>query len=425
VSVRSAARLAACCASLCAVAAALSASGPRFERTVEADGPGRVAVRLDREVYESARADLGDLRLFDERGQLVPFVIERGELERKHLVDVRPTIRNRAWLEDRSAVAILDFAGRTPRHRLRLELSGSNFRRRVAVAGSDDQASWKLIIDDAWVFAVPTRGPSQESTRYETIDLPENDFPFLRVTVHPGPDERARVAIVDARVPAEADPPLREEALVPRWNRVEDVKDGETWLVLDLGARYQPFHTIDLGVSDERFFREALVEARREGAGEQGRSRLDWAEIGRGAVYRLEHAGRQRECLRIRVSGRERVLRVRLRNRDDRPLAIRGVAVRVPIERLVFDAPPGSSFVLRYGARNLPAPAFDLTRTVGDVSAWAASAHEGRLGVERVALPSDAAPVPWTERHPTLLWGGLIAVVAALGALTYRAIRRG
>jgi hypothetical protein len=41
---------------------------PAWERPIEVDAAGRVSVRLDREVYEAARADLGDLRVRDERG---------------------------------------------------------------------------------------------------------------------------------------------------------------------------------------------------------------------------------------------------------------------------------------------------------------------------------------------------------------------
>jgi hypothetical protein len=409
----------AACALLGAAAAPPRFAEPRFERPIEISGPGRVAVRLDERVYEAARADLGDLRVVDERGGLVPFLIDRGQAARPYSLDLRPTIRNRAWLADGSAVAVLDFGGRVAKGRLSLALSGQNFRRRVAVEGSDEQGSWKLIVDEAWVFAVPAREPA----RYETLDLPENDFPLLRVTVHPGPDERERIAIVDAGVPAAGRPPLREDVLKPRWTRAEDAKDAETWLVLELGARHQPFHAIELDVADARFFREALVEARRERSG-SGAPALDWLELGRGAIYRLEHEGRLRECLRVPVCGRERVLRVRLRNRDDRPLPIRGVSVRVPIERLVFEAAPGRRHALRYGSPDLPAPAFDLERTVGDVAAWAAAAREGGLGQEQVAHPSEGPRVPWSERHPALLWAGLVAVVAALGALTYRALRR-
>jgi hypothetical protein len=404
---------------LAAAAPSPRSAEPTCERSIERASPGRVVVRLDRGVYESARADLGDLRVVDERGVQVPFLIDRGQAESPQLGDLRPKVRNRAWRSDGASVAVLDFGGRLVKQRLRLALSGQNFRRRVAVEGSDDQVRWKTIVDEAWVFAVPAREPA----RYETLELPENDFPFLRVTVHPGPDERERIAIADARVPAEGRPPLREDVLTPRWTRAEDVKDAETWLVLELGARHQPFHAIDLDVADARFFREALVEARRERSG-AGAPALDWVELGRGAIYRLEHEGRLRECLRVPVCGRERVLRVRLRNRDDRPLPIRGVSVRVPIERLVFEAAPERSYLLRYGSRDLPSASFDLERTVGDVAAWAAAAREGGLGAERVAYPVEDLRVPWSERHPSLLWAGLIAVVAALGALTYRALRR-
>jgi hypothetical protein len=119
-----------------------------------------VAVRLDRDVYEGARADLGDLRVVDGRGREVPYVIDRG------------------------------------------------------AAGQ-----------------------------------------FAR---------ECRPAVDDGFVPGHA--PVREEPLVPRWSVVRDARAGETWLALDLGARYQPFVAVELDVADDRFFREVRVEARPESA---------------------------------------------------------------------------------------------------------------------------------------------------------------
>jgi hypothetical protein len=96
--------------------------------------------------------------------------------------------------------------------------------------------------------------------------------------------------------------------------------------------------------------------------------------------------------------------------------------VSVPVERVVFEAAAGRSYRLVYGSRE-PAPTFDLARTVGDPAAWAAGAADVALGAVRRNAPLPA-PVPWTERHPALLWGGLLAVVAALGLLTLRALRQ-
>ena len=226
-------------------------------------------------------------------------------------------------------------AGDSPSAGCELRLSGDNFRRRVAVEGSETGAAWATLVDEAWVFAVPGEEPS----RYETVDLPENDFPRLRVVVHPAPDERG-AARDRGRVGARRRPaPAAARNGSSRGGReAQDAKTRETWLTLDLGARHQPFHAIELDVGG----RALLSRGPRRGPARPADAggAVWWEEIGRGALYRLEHDGRRRECLRLEARGRERALRVRVRNLDDRPLQVRGVAVRVPVERLLFEAEP-------------------------------------------------------------------------------------
>jgi hypothetical protein len=389
---------------------------PSFERRVLAGDLGRVSLRLDREVYESARPDLGDLRMVDDRGRLVPFLIDRGS--GAPAPELQPAIRNQGWLAEGSASALLDFGGRRAKQRLYVRSSGGNFRRRVAVEGSSDGERWTRLVEEAWVFAVP--GP--QPARYETVELPENDFPLLRVTVRPGAEEHGRIRIEEAGVPAEARPLRRELTLHPRWTRVEEPRTHETWLSVDLGAAHQPFDAVVVDVSDARFFREAVVEARSDVGGRRDAA-PQWVEIGRGALYRLQHEHRSRECLRLAACGRGRLLRVRLRNGDDRPLAISAVSAIAPLERVVFEAEPGRSYRLTYGSPRLSAPEFDLVRTAGDVAEWARAATEGVRGPPRPLSAAAAAP-PWTEQHAGLLRGGLVLVVAALAALTYGALRR-
>lgn len=398
-----------------AVAAAPPPVPPAYERAIEVDAPGRVWVRLDRDVYEAARADLGDLRVLDVRGHDVPYLIDRAEPP--GLPEARPAIRNRGWNADGAATAVLDFGRRLGKRRLQLRLSGDNFRRRVSVEGSDDGARWVTLVDEAWVFAVPGEAPA----RYETVDLPENDFRLLRVLAHPAPGERGRPAIDGAWVPGDGRPRRGEERLLVRWSEAQDPKARETWLTLDTGARYQPFHAVELDVEDERFFREALVEVRHDPRTPQGAAW--WEEVGRGALYRLEHGEKRRECLSVEARGRERALRVRVRNLDDRPLRLRRVAVRVPAERLLFEVERPGRYRLTYGSPGRTAPSYDLARTAGDLAAWSQVARPAPLGpLRRLAVAADEDR-PWTERHPSLLWGGLVAVVVALGVLTWRALR--
>ena len=396
-------------------AAGAQTSSPAFEREISLPAAGLVAVRLDRHIYEAARSDLGDLRVLDARGKMVPYVLDRGvegpQPER------RPQIRNRGIAPDGAATAVLDFGDRVSKERVTLRLPGENFRRRVSVEGSDDGRAWTTLTDEAWVFAIP--GP--EPARYEDVALPENDFALLRVTVFPGPRERERVSIEDAWLPAGERHARREEALAPHWSRAEEPRSRETWLTLDLGARHQPYRAVVLEVEDERFFREVRLEAREDptlSPSEAIAPPERWRAVGRGVVYRLEHGGETRECLRVEAGGRARVLRLRLRNRDDQPLRVRGVSVVAPVERLLLDVPRGGEFTLTYGAPDLPPPTYDLGRTL-DADSEAVAAELG----PPIRRDVVADVLPWTERHPLLLWVGLLLVVAALGAITWRALR--
>jgi hypothetical protein len=390
-------------------------SPPIFERVIEVPEPGLVAVSLDRHVYEAARRDLGDLRILDDRGDDVPYVLDRGRGRARP--ETRPRMRNRGHTADRSATVILDFGERLDKDRLVLRLTGQNFRRRVTVEGSDDGERWVTLVEDAWVFAIP--GP--EVARYEGVVLPENDYPLLRVTVEPGAGERMRVEILEAWVPTGESGPRREEILSPGWSRAAEARPGETWLTLDLGARWQPFEAVVLEVGDQRFFREVRTEVRRDATetlpdGPAPAAR--WDPLGSGVIYRLDDSESERQKLRIDARGRARALRVRVLNGDDRPLELEGVTVRVPEERMLFEARRGDEYRLTYGASDLEAPDYDLAHTLEPEAEASLATLEAPV---RRAIVADV--LPWTERHPLLLWAGLLAVVAALGGLTWRALR--
>ena len=409
-----------------AATALLGASPPPaiFERGIDLRRPGKVVLALDREVYERARPDLGDLRVVDETGAAAPYLLDRVGS------DPEPTFReplaiNRVFVRGRSASVTLDLREPMLKSELVLALPGDNFRRRVKVEGRNKhERQWTTITDGAYVFAVP----EPAAARYETVQLPQNNQQFLKITVFNGPDDPPRLEIRDAWVRPQERRKPREFPLEPRLTRADDAAERESRLVLDLGARYQPFRAVLLDVGDPDFFRGATVEQRREPALDaDGQSVLpvSWAPVlEQASLYRYQEEGETRECLRLEATGRARVLRVRIRNRDDRPLDVRGVTVMVPQERLVFEAVSPHRYHLTYGDATLEPPVYDVERTVGDAALWIAQASEGRWEWPVVRVREGPRP-PWTERHPALLWAGLVAVVGLLAGVTWRALQEG
>jgi len=402
---------------------AASPGATTFERGIEISRPGKVVVILDREIYERARPDLGDLRVVDDSGTAVPYLLDRVGPEPEPVFR-EPLAQNRGFVRGRSASVTLDLREPVLKSELVLSLAGDNFRRRVKVEGrTKHERQWTTITDGAYVFAVP----EPAATRYETIQLPQNNQQFLKITVFNGPDDPPRLEILDAWVRPQGGRKPREHPLEPRLTRAEDATEGETRLVLDLGARHQPFRAVLLDVADPEFFRGATVEQRREPSPDtegQGGVPISWAPVlGQASLYRFQAEGETRECLRLEAAGRARVLRVRIRNRDDRPLDVRGVTVMVPQERLVFDAVAPHRYRLRYGDADLEAPVYDVERTVGDAALWIAQAVEGRWQPPS-ARPGEGPRPPWTERHPAVLWMGLVAAVGLLAGVTWRALGR-
>jgi hypothetical protein len=400
---------------------------------------GRTFVLLDGDVYEHARSDLGDLRVVDDQGGAVPYLLDR-PTETSTTEARRPEIRNRGFRRGEHATATLDFGGPVLKREVRLRLSGTNSRRRVVVEGRGPRdEDWETLVDDAWVFAVP----EPLAARYERVTLPENNHQLLRVTVMHGDGDPARIEIEDAETTPVVHRRRRGRTIPVTLRRTEDGKRRETLLDLDLGARHQPFLAVTLEVTDPRFFRGVVLERTWDVAAGQQPS---WTSLRDDVIYRIPRAqptliaarpgesvpGTDRagqatgpsEKLTIEAEERTRRLRVRIVNRDDAPLAVTAASVLVPEERLVFEAQPGRSYRLTYGRPELPAPQYDLQRTVGDAAAWAGAAQEGRMRAPE-AIPTPAPPLPpWSDRYPALLWAGLLLVVAALGLATWRALAR-
>ena len=402
---------------VCAVLAASPAAAAEVGRDIAPDAPGPAVVVLDRDVYENARADLGDLRVFDDQGRETPYLLAHaGE---RPGPSTRPAMRDASFVRGRKAMVTLDFGAPTLKSSLTLALTGDNFRRRVTVEGRGRRdPEWATIVDQAYVFAVP--GPA--AARYETIALPENNHQLLRVTVFHGPDDPDRIHITDAWAGVEERRRPRETEIEARLTRAEDTRTRETVLTLDLGARHQPFRGIVLDVEDQRFWRGVGVEARLDPPPGQAGAPLAWTFLSEGVIYRAEEDGDVRESRRVEVAGRHRVVRVRIRNRDDAALRIARVAVMAPVERIAFEAAPGRRYRLTYGDHRRQPPAYDLARTVGDPALFAGRGRAAELGAA-VQAPVEAVVPPWTDRNPALLWAGLVAVVLALGALTRQALR--
>ncbi|MGB2807294.1 MAG: hypothetical protein WBC22_06115, partial [Sedimentisphaerales bacterium] len=146
--------------------------------TVEEGTDRYCRLTLTPDIYDAARLDLADIRLLDANDRHVPYVLAKpGDITDR--LKYNPALINRSTNEDRAAMVTLDFGRQIVKNQIEVDTGGNNFRRPVKVEGSNDNVQFFTVVDRAFVFAVDYR------TRFEKIDLPGNDYRYLRITVEP------------------------------------------------------------------------------------------------------------------------------------------------------------------------------------------------------------------------------------------------
>ena len=116
--------------------------------TGEAPAGGRpVRLLLPREIIAATSRRFADLRVFDDRGREIPYAIRGETVERP--VENRFPFRVTGFEPESQTLTLSRNPGAdTPYDRLEVKTGARNFRKAVAVSGSDDQQNWRELCRD-------------------------------------------------------------------------------------------------------------------------------------------------------------------------------------------------------------------------------------------------------------------------------------
>jgi hypothetical protein len=388
---------------LWAAAAPFDASEWRFRRAITpAAEKGLVAVRLDRTVYRHWRPGGADLRVV-RQGETIPYVLQtlRGAGGEKAIA-VQVLDRGSA---DGRLEFTLDTGRRMPHNRVRIATGERNFRQKVRVEASDDRARWFVLRDEVWIFDFSEEG---RTLRSDTIEYPVSTRRYLRISID-GWDASRDVtgAHVTFSEPGRTE---REELAEPVKTIREDEKCRCTLVELDAGAPGLPQEWIAIETGAPYFQRAVEVERSEDGKA--------WDYVSSGVIARLP--GEESLVLALPET-RSRYLRLRIYNRDDKPLPIGRIRTLGVARQVMFEQEASDAYFLLYGNPTAAAPAYDFAEALArrapqELRLVTMGAEEANPGYRPPPEPAK----PWSERNPALLYGVLFLAVTVLGWLSFR-----
>jgi hypothetical protein len=388
----------------------------KYQRPVETTGAGQHYFVVDETVWEHARPDLGDLRLFAGQTE-TPYTleVERGSLEQDHQelkVLQQSTVGGKTqFLIDMSGIAEYDHVS--------LELSARDFVAHAQVEGQDDLhgRQWASL-GDTILYDL-----SKENLGSNTmLRLPRSTYRYLRVTID-GPVKPVDVTGATSEVHQEEEPVWRDVTaqykngppsgkIAGDFGRLTPGKN--TFLTFEVPANVVERVVFEIDPAQPNFRRDVEIQD------SEGRI------IGSGEIDRIHmvRAGRKidSEQHEVNLSSLDgRTIVVSIYNGDDPPLKITGARLEQYERRVYLDTPGASPLTLYYGDEKLEGPVYDYAKLFQkDKAATAAKLGPETANAAYTGRPDER---PWSDRHPAVLWIAIVGAVAVLGALALRSLK--
>lgn len=384
---------------------------------------------LNADVYRHAtEAGLGDMRVFNGQGEIVPHALEPMPLVTRPPSPISVPFfaeARSATTEGRVAVSVearadgtlvsvqpgrpvplagaqrvlVDASGvKRPLARLDLDWAEARFQGQLRLEASDDLQSWRAIAE-AELLRLQQGGQRLER---RSISFEPTTARYLRLQWSGAAPTLTAVRVV----------PQAEAALPARvWLSPQPVDDPDGYhFVL---ANVAPADRLRIRLPQTNTVAQVTIEARFASNG-------PWHPIARARLYRLQQDGAEARNGDLMVPARiYREWRVRV----DGGKALLGTGQPtlqigwVP-QQLVWLARGQPPFLLGYGQRDLP------TAAGGNLSVAGAQPGNATLGPARDGTPQ---PEPWLAGDTMrrwVLWAVLLLAVAVLGGMAWRLARR-
>jgi len=358
---------------------------------------------VDEEIWNHARPDLGDLRLYDGESPVQYALSEQRDGIRSEEVEAK--ILNLGAVSGHTEFD-LDTQGLAEYDRLRLRLDAHDFVATASVSGSDapGQATRvELPPSTLYDFSKELLGSNS------LLKLPPSSFRYLHVKLSAGvlPQQVKGVTLYN------------QHEQKASWTKIgmcaaPEQRQRLTVITCTVPERV-PLARVDLQIpsSQVNFRRIVTIE---DSKGQQVSS----GEISR---VRVNRAGTliTNEQLSLNATSTASQLTINVDNGDNPPLTITSAQPLALERRIYFDPQGKSALRLYYGDEKLSAPVYDYARFFRvDPLPAEAQLEPGSQNPQYAGRPDER---PWSERHTTVLWAAMLVAVLGLAALALRGLR--
>lgn len=388
------------------------------------NAPRLAILRVPTAILAHGQSDLADLRVIDDRGQEVPYVLRvaYGSQRTRALVAQQLEL---SYVPHKYTQVALHISPMSPFHNsVRITTPLTNFIAWVRVEISDDAREWRHTGSTQPIYCLPNRGVVCS----ETVNYPETNARYIRLRIY---SNEEKFPIYRADVLYSVAVPEEDENFAVTGAASEE--NQKTVWRADLGADV-PVDAVSIESSTAEFYRYAQVFL----SGDPSDGGQDWTMAGSGEFYRFRAAPPEEAASTSadssssdelqksqRISFTEHAARywkIEVLNNNDAPLSNVKLQLSMAARNVVFRQEPSRAYSLLYGQSEITtSPEYDLAHVLSETQIRAA--QPASLIAEEKVNASWSDPRPWSDRNSIVLWIAVILAALVLAVVALQSLR--
>ncbi|MEP6948485.1 MAG: hypothetical protein ABI863_04400 [Ginsengibacter sp.] len=351
-------------------------------------------------VVAKCQPGLNDVRIFDESGKQVPYILKNDlpAFNKESLTEL-PVIQTLEG-KDKQTHIILQNITNKPVSNLLLFIKNTDVHRAFSVSGSDDSVHWFIIKES--IYLDNSFATSDENI-IQTLSFPPSDYKYFQLTILG--ENLLPFNIVKAGI-------YNEDVVYGKYVKIpdpgvfqKDSSNKKSYILLDFDDTYQ-INRLDLEVEGVKYFKRRISIP--------GSNKADYDLLLNG------YLGSDSTNSFV-ISSKNNQLQVIIDNEDNVPLKVRAVRAFQLNTCLLTYLLVGKKYFLNFGDSTIPAPKYDLQFFSDSIERN--PLELSIIGIERNKIVNNVNNSTVTKNNRFVLWTIMVVVFFILCFFTFKMMK--
>jgi hypothetical protein len=370
---------------------------------------GFYSIPLPSEITSRLTVDGSNVRIFDEKGVEVPYILQADPSQFSKTEFVEYKIQQELRKGCCTILTLINDKKNTISN-IMLEVANADVAKLANLRGSDDRKTWYALKDD---FLLGGFSSANSTSELEILSFPLSKYEFYQISIDDSTSAPFKILKAGYYNSSMANGVYTE---IPGISiaTADSVKDKTTWVKITMPHDVEFVDKIQFDIEGPKFYHRQAIVYTKETYTYKGVKRETLND-----VYHFDLTSTHEKSLNVTMKPKD--LSIKIVNEDNPSLKVKVVRAWQLRRSLTAWLDAGHTYKVAIAERTIAAPTYDLIMFQDSIPRTLPSLVLGAVTSLEKEKEEVVAPTYFTNRN--IIWVAIIAVIAILGTMSVRMLR--